>query len=402
MQTQSSLSIHANTHGLRRRIFSVRKLALLTLLFFVAFLTLGAARPVGAASSVRTRCFPETGYCITGPILNYWEKRGGLSVFGYPITEQRLETVEDRTIQVQWFERDRLEIQADGTITAGRLGARALELQGRRWENQPRQDPLPPDTGGCHYFEATGQVLCEPWLGYWVNNGGLERFGYPISSLRLELIEGRAYTVQYFERRRIEHHPEYAGTPYEYLYGLLGREVLEVQNLPACQGPPRDVQFGLEDRIGYAGFRSTLQCPSISYANVPAAFQQFSGGVMIWLDLGEAGRKIYVLRYPRHGMDNFSYAVYDDTYQEGDPPIDEQPPEVPPRSPIKPSVPQRGFGKVWAAGEREYLGYAIFQEQAEQANVQFFGLGGMALRLLFSGQIAVFGPNYSHAQLWSS
>jgi hypothetical protein len=43
-----------------------------------------------------------------------------------------VETVEGRTIAVQWFERDRLEIQLDGTITAGRLGARALELQGRR------------------------------------------------------------------------------------------------------------------------------------------------------------------------------------------------------------------------------------------------------------------------------
>jgi hypothetical protein len=40
-----------------------------------------------------------------------------------------------------------------------------------------------------------------------------------------ELIEGRAYQVQYFERRRMEYHPENAGTSFEILLGLLGRDV---------------------------------------------------------------------------------------------------------------------------------------------------------------------------------
>ena len=44
-----------------------------------------AAFPAEAAP--RTRCFPETGFCVSGSILTYWERNGGLPVFGYPISE---------------------------------------------------------------------------------------------------------------------------------------------------------------------------------------------------------------------------------------------------------------------------------------------------------------------------
>jgi hypothetical protein len=79
-----------------------------------------AAAPTAAQTG--PRCFEETGYCISGPIRASWEQNGGLSVFGFPITPQRIETVEGRTLEVQWFELDRLEIQVDGIVTAGRLG----------------------------------------------------------------------------------------------------------------------------------------------------------------------------------------------------------------------------------------------------------------------------------------
>jgi hypothetical protein len=108
-----------------------------------------------------------------------------LPVFGYPITEQRVETVEGRTIPVQWFERDRLEIQADGTITAGRLGARYLELTGRPW-SPGSETPIP--SLECRYFPQTGYNVCGWILGYWERNGGLERFGYPITSAMQETI----------------------------------------------------------------------------------------------------------------------------------------------------------------------------------------------------------------------
>ena len=183
------------------------------------------AAPPSARAQPPQRCFPETGYCISGTIRQYWERNGGLPVFGYPISSQKIDTVEGTwTGPVQWFERDRLEDHsADGQgVLAGRLGDRALQLQGINWQT------LPGDTSamqGCRLFRETQFNLCEPFLSYWQANGGIARFGYPLTRARQETLDGRMYTVQYFERRRMELHPENAGTPYNILLGLLGRDV---------------------------------------------------------------------------------------------------------------------------------------------------------------------------------
>ncbi|MCG8350031.1 MAG: class F sortase, partial [Chloroflexales bacterium] len=59
--------------------------SLLSVLLIVAVLPPGAL-----ATHVQSdqRCF-ETGYCISGPIREYWEQNGGLAIFGYPIGEQQ-------------------------------------------------------------------------------------------------------------------------------------------------------------------------------------------------------------------------------------------------------------------------------------------------------------------------
>lgn len=171
----------------------------------------------------RTRCFAETGYCIEGVILTYWEQNGGLPVFGYPTTELRVETNNDGwTGPTQWFERDRLEDHGAEGVLAGRLGAGLLELQGRSWRDFPQVSAAP---SGCRYFPVTGHSLCEPFKSYWEQNGGLERFGYPITEPFSATLDDWSGTIQYFERRRMEHHTELAGTRYEVLLGLLGNEV---------------------------------------------------------------------------------------------------------------------------------------------------------------------------------
>ena len=57
-------------------------------------------------------------------------------------------------------------------------------------------------------------------------NGGLAQQGLPLTNLVLETnpTDGKAYPTQYFERARFEYHPENAGTDYDVLLGLLGRE----------------------------------------------------------------------------------------------------------------------------------------------------------------------------------
>ncbi|GAB4432116.1 MAG: hypothetical protein OHK0015_19250 [Chloroflexi bacterium OHK40] len=196
----------------------------------------GFALAAPAAAQADQRCFAETGLCISGPIRAYWERGGGLPVFGLPITPQSVELVEGQPLQAQWFERDRLEIQADGRVTAGRLGVERLAQLGTPWQPGPGAPASP----GCAAFPETGHQVCGAFAAYWRANGGLERFGLPVTGEFTTELEGRPYTVQYFERRRFELHPEIG--PSAVLLGLLGSEVranaAPAQPPPAPQPPP--------------------------------------------------------------------------------------------------------------------------------------------------------------------
>src|ERR1044071_208837 len=99
----------------------------------IATLTLaGLLFSAPGALQARTdqRCFAETGYCISGRIREFWEQNGGLAVFGFPITPLQNETLEGRTVQAQWFERNRLELHPQNRrpydVLLGRLGADRL------------------------------------------------------------------------------------------------------------------------------------------------------------------------------------------------------------------------------------------------------------------------------------
>ncbi|MFN8503146.1 glycosyl hydrolase [Kouleothrix sp.] len=86
----------------------------------------------------------------------------------------------------------------------------------------------PPAAPGGRVFAETGHALRGAFLAFWQANGGLARFGYPLTE---ELTEpeagtGRPRTVQYFERARFEYFPEFAGSPYEVQLGLLGVALL--------------------------------------------------------------------------------------------------------------------------------------------------------------------------------
>ncbi len=77
------------------------------------------------------------------------------------------------------------------------------------------------------YCDVTGHNVGPAFTAYWQNNGGLPRFGYPLTELFEETsdVDGVTRLVQYFERARFEYHPEYAGTKDEVLLGLLGVEL---------------------------------------------------------------------------------------------------------------------------------------------------------------------------------
>jgi glucose/arabinose dehydrogenase len=60
---------------------------------------------------------------------------------------------------------------------------------------------------------------------YWEQNGGLPIFGFPIGPQQPETIEGRMFQTQWFERVRLELHPENQ-PPYDVLLGRLGADRL--------------------------------------------------------------------------------------------------------------------------------------------------------------------------------
>src|SRR5262245_47222212 len=69
--------------------------------------------PVAAAATPKPairlsggeKCFQATGRCMHGLFLGYWQSKGGLSQFGYPVTDELTE--DGRT--VQYTERARFE-----------------------------------------------------------------------------------------------------------------------------------------------------------------------------------------------------------------------------------------------------------------------------------------------------
>ncbi len=199
---------------------------------------LGSAPRHVQAQTDEPRCFSETGYCISGRIRSYWEAQGGLRVFGLPIGPQVDVPIEGRTITLQRFERNRLELhpanKAPYDVLLGRLGADRLNQQARDWFTFPKTD----SGNNCRTFAETGHTVCGRFLNTWrryglnldnkaavSENESLALFGLPVSDIITErLSDGKEYQVQWFERARFELHPENSD-PYDVLFGLLGNEM---------------------------------------------------------------------------------------------------------------------------------------------------------------------------------
>jgi hypothetical protein len=175
---------------------------------------------------------PATGHNIGLAIKRFYETHGSLAIFGLPLTE----LIEQDGTQVQYFERARFELHpelpAPHYVSLTLLGSLLT---------RDRADvafrPLPADAGPSArtIFPATGHTLGGVFSEFWLQNGQLPVFGYPISEEFSEVnaSDGRPYLVQYFERARFEYHPEHAGTPYQVLLGQLGNEYARARGLAA-------------------------------------------------------------------------------------------------------------------------------------------------------------------------
>ena len=178
--------------------------------------------------------YAQTGHNL-GMFRGYWTKNGGLAQFGFPRSEvfREVNPSDGHIYPVQYFERNRFEYHAEykGTtyeVLLGLLGNQLTEARRTSGDgafNRFADAHYP----GSSYFFQTGHNLRNSFKTYWEQHGGLAIYGYPISEEFYEQNpdDGQTYVVQYFERNRFEFHPEYRGTPYEVLLGLLGNTLLK-------------------------------------------------------------------------------------------------------------------------------------------------------------------------------
>lgn len=195
-----------------------------------------------AAAQTTEQCFAETGYCVKGRMLQYWNQNGGLATFGFPLSAQ----MDENGLQVQYFERQRFELHPENArpydVLLGRLGAQLLGPANAPVANRP--------ASGCIWFPETRHNVCNQqtalgFASYWQTNGlnfndrantsyqeSLALFGFPITeAIPYTTLEGTQVQAQWFERARFEWHPNNPNQ-FKVLLGRLGADVR-----PWTQGP---------------------------------------------------------------------------------------------------------------------------------------------------------------------
>jgi photosystem II stability/assembly factor-like uncharacterized protein len=174
--------------------------------------------PAPRGNPYGVRYFSQTHHTVRGPFLSFYNKYNGLKIFGLPLTEAFTENGH----LVQYFERS-LMVESNGRITLAPLGSQLTA--GRSFAAVGCCPPA-----GQLWFAQTGHTLSGLFLSFWRSHNGSVLFGYPISQPLYEQNgdgTGRTYLVQYFQRARLEYHPELAGTGNVVTLGLLGRQVLQ-------------------------------------------------------------------------------------------------------------------------------------------------------------------------------
>lgn len=227
-----------------------------------------AALPAGAAP--RSLFFPETGQLVADDFLQFWSATPrALQILGYPISAPFLAestTAPGQFLRVQYFERAVLEehLTADGRIVVlGRLLGNDL-IANRR--DEPPFRPVPRGSRpGTTWDDVTRHTIGNapaPFKRFYDEFGGLRVFGRPTSEQFQERNPdtGAIHWVQYFERQRLEWHPE-AAPGFQVMLGRLGDEyrlahpdrIESRAFLPRAPdaSPPRRFEYGMNATLFY-------------------------------------------------------------------------------------------------------------------------------------------------------
>ena len=147
--------------------------------------------------------FPQTGHFVRDEFLAYFRAYGGERIFGYPITEDFYDRY-DAGCRTQYFQKARMDL-VPGVFGSARIRLAPLgEYLGQRDPPIPAGDIPPSSDPNRRYYPQTGHTLGYAFKTFFDFNGGLEVFGYPITELMVE----NGVIVQYFQKAKMEWHPE--------------------------------------------------------------------------------------------------------------------------------------------------------------------------------------------------
>jgi hypothetical protein len=164
---------------------------------------LAGGKPSFAQGEVPTpedrRYFPETGHFVSGEFLQTYESIPNPElIYGLPITRAYWDVRKNR--MVQYFENARFEYVQENPAE---LRVQISEL-GRLMYTPGQSLPTPENFPACRNYPETGKRVCYAFLAFIDRHGGVAQFGYPISNFEIQ----DQRIVQYFQRARLEYHPE--------------------------------------------------------------------------------------------------------------------------------------------------------------------------------------------------
>ncbi len=251
-------------------------------LVLFSLLAVAPAAPVSAAVDY----YPDTGHYLSAQFRYSWYGNGGVAQFGFPITKVFDQRSEDgKTHPTQYLQRAVFEQHDENRGTPFQvLGRRLAALQtADRAKTDPNFQPVGNPNDGRLFFDQTNHTIGGNDPGnaairsFWESAGGgnLQRsiiiFGYPISepfdeqNAPAPAGDGQTHRVQYFERYRLEYHPENAD-PFKVQLGLLGVTQADKDNLDPALRAPEPAGQPPTDCIGQGP--CTGQPLTRSYANI--------------------------------------------------------------------------------------------------------------------------------------
>ena len=212
---------------------------LATLTFLAAL-----ALPLGLRAEEDTVYFSATGQSLTNEhgFLAFWRDHDGERMLGAAISAPLVEN----GLAVQYFERGRTELHPEwegSPVVLGRIGA---DYAAALWRTFPSADDAPL-AADAERFDATGHTLAGAFRAFWHGADGLTMLGYPLSEPTWEYVGSQMLQVQYFERGRLEYHPEQAGTTNEVMISNLGRDVALLRSVALSSRAPAAAAAPVEE-----------------------------------------------------------------------------------------------------------------------------------------------------------